>query len=220
MRLPPRRRTSLEIRPALYRAGRAITGQDAAGRDLADSIYAELYGVGRGASASSEPRSLFRYYHGRSTLATWVRAVLAQRHVDQIREARRMVPTEQRELERALPPTAPSEPDPGHGRRVARLQVVLRRTLAELPAPDRLRLGCYYTQRMTLAAVGRLVGEHEATVSRRLARNRRRTREALETSLEAEGLTSSETRALLARAVDEWPFDATAELQAAADDTF
>ena len=50
----------LEIRPALYRAGRAITGQDAAGRDLADSIYAELYGVGRGASASSEPRSLFR----------------------------------------------------------------------------------------------------------------------------------------------------------------
>jgi RNA polymerase sigma factor (sigma-70 family) len=210
----------LEIRPALYRAGRAITGQDVAGRDLADSIYAELYGVGRGASASGEPRSLFRYYHGRSTLATWVRAVLAQRHVDQIREARRVVPTEQRELERALPPTAPSEPDPGHGRRVARLQVARRRTLAELPAPDRLRLGCYYIQRMTLAAVGRLVGEHEATVSRGLARNRRQIREALETSLEAEGLTSSETRALLARAVDEWPFDATAELQAAADDTF
>jgi IS30 family transposase len=73
---------------------------------------------------------------------------------------------------------------------------------------------------MTLAAIGRLMGEHEATVSRRLARNRRRIREALETSLETEGLTSSETRALLARAVDEWPFDATAELQAAADDTF
>lgn len=73
---------------------------------------------------------------------------------------------------------------------------------------------------MTLAAIGRLVGEHEATVSRGLARNRRRIREALEATLESEELTSLEARALLARAVDEWPFDATAELQAAADDAF
>jgi DNA-directed RNA polymerase specialized sigma24 family protein len=122
--------------------------------------------VGRGASESGEPRSLLRYYHGRSTLATWVRAVLAQRHVDQIREARRVMPTEQR----ALPPTAPSEPDPGHGLSPARSP--------SPPDPG-----------------------------------------GAQTSPEAEGLTSSETRALLARAVDEWPFDATAELQAAADDT-
>lgn len=209
-----------ELRPTLYRAGRAIAGQDVAGRDLADSIYAELYGVGRNASASSEPRSLFRYYHGRSTLATWLRAVLAQRHVDQIREARRMVPTEQRELERALPPTSPSDPDPDHARRVSGLQVALRHTLAELPARDRLLLGCYYIQRMTLAAIGRLVGEHEATISRRLARNRRRIRKGLETSLEAEGLTPPEIRTLLARAVDEWPFDVTHEVQAAADEPF
>lgn len=99
-----------ELRPTLYRAGRAIAGQDVAGRDLVDSIWAELYGVGRGGSVSNEPRSIFRYYHGRSTLATWLRAVLAQRHVDHIRETRRMVPTETRELERALPTSGRSMP--------------------------------------------------------------------------------------------------------------
>lgn len=209
-----------ELRPILYRAGRAITGDDTGGRDLADSIYAELYGVGRGNRESGEPRSLFRYFHGRSTLATWLRAVLAQRHVDQVREARRLVPTELPELERALPPAVPSEGDPRLARRLALLQHTLRQTLTELPPRDRFRLGCYYLQSMTLAAIGRLLGEHEATVSRRLARNRRNIRERLEAVLENDGLTPRETEALLEQAVDEWPFDATADLQAAADRTF
>ncbi len=210
----------LQLRPTLYRAGRAITGDDTAGRDLADSIYAELYGVRRGDQGSSEPRSLFRYYHGRSTMATWLRAVLAQRHVDQIRESRRTVPTDPQELEQALPPEAPPEPEPRRDQRFVVLRTTLRRTLGDLPARDRLRLGCYYLQGMTLAAIGRLLGEHEATASRGLARSRRNIRAALESALEADGLTPTETRALLEQAVDAWPFDATAELQAAADETF
>jgi RNA polymerase sigma factor (sigma-70 family) len=209
-----------ELRPTLYRAGRAITGDETAGRDLADSLYAELYGVRRGDQEASEPRSLFRYYHGRSTMATWLRAVLAQRYVDQIRESRRTVPTDARELERALPAETPPEPEPRRDQRFAVLRTALRRTLADLPARDRLRLGCYYLQGMTLAAVGRLLGEHEATTSRGLARSRRSIRAALESALEADGLTPTETRALLEQAVDAWPFDATAELQAAADETF
>ncbi len=210
----------LELRPTLYRAGRAITGDDTEGRDLADSIYAELYGVRREHQDSGGRRSLFRYYHGRSTVATWLRAVLAQRHVDQIRESRRTVPTEAQELELTLPPETPPEPDPRRDRRFAVLRTALRRALGELPARDRLRLGCYYLQGMTLAAVGQLLGEHEATASRGLSRNRRAIRVALETALEAEGLTPTETEALLEHAVDAWPFDATAELQAAVDDTF
>ena len=209
-----------EFRPALYRAGRAITGDDTDGRDLADSIYAELYGVGRGQEPSGEVRSLFCYFHGRSTLLTWLRTVLAQRHVDHVRRTHRLVPTELPELERALPPTAPSDEDPRHAHLVALLQLTLRHTLAALPARDRFRLGCYYVQSMTLAAIGQLLGEHEATVSRRLARNRRNIRKALEAVLKKEGLTPPETEALLEQAADEWPFDATAELQAAADKTF
>src|SRR6266850_5119235 len=54
-------------------------------QELADSLFAELYGL----SEVANRRSLFRYFHGRSSLKTWLRAVLAQRHVDTIRTGRR-----------------------------------------------------------------------------------------------------------------------------------
>src|SRR6266478_3472133 len=55
--------------------------------DLADSLFADLYGL---TDAKRGDRSLFRYFHGRSSLKTWLRTVLAQRHVDYIRSQRRM----------------------------------------------------------------------------------------------------------------------------------
>src|SRR6266481_3206792 len=54
--------------------------------DLADSLFSELYGL---ADRKTAERSLFRYFHGRSSLKTWLRAVLAQRHIDSIRAGRR-----------------------------------------------------------------------------------------------------------------------------------
>ena len=55
--------------------------------------------------------------------------------------------------------------------------------VAALAARDRLRLGCYYGQDLTLAQIGRTLGEHEATVSRHLARARREIREHVEREL-------------------------------------
>jgi IS30 family transposase len=55
--------------------------------------------------------------------------------------------------------------------------------VADLPARDRLRLSCYYAQGLKLAAVGRLLKEHEATVSRNLARSRSDLREAIDARL-------------------------------------
>src|SRR5882762_6812610 len=55
-----------EQRPRLYRAADALAPGGAA-RELADSLYADLYGLddrGKGR------QSLFRYFHGRSSLAT------------------------------------------------------------------------------------------------------------------------------------------------------
>ena len=210
----------LELRPALYRAGRAITGEETAGRDLADSIYAELYGVGRGDRIATERRSLFRYYHGRSTLATWLRAILAQRHVDQVRVARRTVAVEDRELERATSATHGARGEPDRARHLAILRAALRNALGSLAPPDRLRLGCYHAQGMTLAAIGRLLDEHEATVSRRLARARRAIRGTLERALTEEGLTAAEIHDCFEYAVEHWPFDLTAELQETTDVTF
>ena len=75
----------LTYRPELYRAARAIAGEG--GRELADSLYGELFGL---AGNDGERRSLLRYYQGRSRLGTWLRSVLAQRHVDAIRASRRL----------------------------------------------------------------------------------------------------------------------------------
>src|SRR5262245_38721528 len=57
-----------EQRPGLYRAADAIDPTGAA-REIADSLYADLYGF---ADGEAERQSLFRYFHGRSRLSTWL----------------------------------------------------------------------------------------------------------------------------------------------------
>jgi hypothetical protein len=49
-----------------------------------------------------------------------------------------------------------------------------------------LRLSCYYAQGLTLAETGRVLREHEATVSRQLARTRRAIRDAIEARLRSD----------------------------------
>jgi hypothetical protein len=62
-----------------------------------------------------------------------------------------------------------------------------------LPPRDRLRLRSYYAVELTLAQIGRLTGEHEATVSRQLARTRRHVREEVSRDLrEKAGLDEAE----------------------------
>ena len=85
--------------------------------------------------------------------------------------------------------------------------------LSGLGARDRLRLSCYYVQEMTLAQVGRLLGEHEATVSRKLDRARRHLRAQVERSLAAnDRLGTDEIRLCYEYALEEWPFDLTGAL--------
>ena len=69
-----------EFRPALYRAADAIDPGGGA-REAADALYAELYGL---KNKDGARQSLFHYFHGRSSLATWLRSLVTQRFVDQI----------------------------------------------------------------------------------------------------------------------------------------
>lgn len=163
-----------EYRPVLYRAADALDRSGGA-RELADSLYAELYGI-RG--VDGERPSLFRYFKGRSSLATWLRAVLAQRYVDRHRASKRLAPLPEDEGAGVLEP-----PDPDRARHAAITIEALRLAVAQLPARDRLRLASYYVQELTLAETGRLLREHEATVSRQLARTRRGIRTAVERHL-------------------------------------
>ena len=84
------------------------------------------------------------------------------------------------------------------------MQRTLERAVANLPARDRLRLACYYAQELTLAATGRLLGEHEATSSRQLARTRRVIREDVERQLRVEcGLSDAEVAQCFASVSDD-----------------
>ena len=96
-----------EYRPLLYRAADALDRTHGA-REIADSLYAELYGVN---GKTGTRQSLFRYYEGRSSLATWLRAVLAQRYVDRLRTQRRVEP-----LPDEGPAARSEEPDPHRAR--------------------------------------------------------------------------------------------------------
>jgi len=170
-----------EQRPQLYRAADALDPTGNA-RDLADALYADLFGF---PDSEGNRKSLFRYFHGRSTLSTWLRAVLAQRHVDRLRSARRLESLPDEETV-ALPPGPSDASDPERPRYLMLIRRTLRRAVAKLDPRDRLRLGCYYGQSLTLAETGRLLGEHEATASRNLARTRKAIREDVEGQLRTE----------------------------------
>src|SRR5262249_11247762 len=64
---------------------------DPSAMELADSLFTDLYGLSGSQSGQkvAGSSSLFRYFHGRSSLKTWLRAVLAQRHIDRIRAGKR-----------------------------------------------------------------------------------------------------------------------------------
>ena len=178
-------------RPVLYRAARALTGDEATARELADTLWAELYGVGGSRAsleAGHERRSLLEYFHGRSQLATWLRSVLSQRHIDRIRSQKRTDPLEtDNEGDPVNPSTHLAEPhDPDRGRYVEAFRHALQGALSELAPRDRLRLSAYYVEALTLAEIGRILGEHEATVSRRLAKIRKAVRADVERRLTAE----------------------------------
>ena len=167
-------------RPVLYRSADALEPGGGA-REVADALYADLFGL---QEREGRRQSLFRYFHGRSSLATWLRAVLAQRFVDRVRSRRRLEPLP--EHEEAAPAFTAAAPDPDRTRYVALMCAALAAALGRLPDRDRLRMSLYYVQQLTLSQAGRLLNESEATVSRQLARTRGVLRKDVEDQLARE----------------------------------
>jgi RNA polymerase sigma factor (sigma-70 family) len=197
-------RFMLEYRPLLYRAADAL---DASGRarDIADSLYAELYGI-RG--DRDQRQSLFLYFEGRSSLAVWLRAVLVQRYVDRLRADGRFEPLPANESGDPNPgarvDASRAIPDPDRSRYQSLVADAFGRVVAALHHRDKLRLACYYVQGLTLAETGRLLGEHEATASRHLARTRKAIRAQVERVLrDTAGLTDAQIAECFAAAVDD-----------------
>ena len=191
------------------RAARVIAG-DAEGDEIADALLADLFARGGPGSAR---RPLFDYFHGRSRLGTWLRALVAQRHVDRLRATRRLTTFEDGDAETR--PSADPSPEDQPGRLGGHVERALDAALAALPPRDRLRLAYYHADDLTLAAVGRLLGEHEATVSRKLQRTREQIKAAIDAVLTNElRLGPDERRACYEQAIVLGRFD-IASLKAA-----
>jgi RNA polymerase sigma-70 factor, ECF subfamily len=188
-----------EHRPILYRAADAIDKTGAA-REAADGLYGDLFGM---TERDGERRSLFRYFHGRSTLATWLRAVLAQRYVDTLRRTRRFESIDAEEPVGTLPGRTESVPAE-RARFLDAIRRALTAAVERLEPRDRLRLACYHAQGLTLAQIGRTLREHEATTSRHLTRTRRAIREDVERQLRHdEGMSEADVAECLASVMDD-----------------
>jgi RNA polymerase sigma-70 factor (ECF subfamily) len=151
-------------RARIYEIALAITRNDSTGRELADSVYAELYGV---SDQGQQRTSKLLYYSWRGSLEGWLRTVLAQDFVDNYRRARPNVSLEE-EAEGGFEPVAPvaeqqSAPD-------ARLAPAIDEALSRLSSEDRYLLSAYFLDGQTLAQIARVLKVHESTISRKLDR--------------------------------------------------
>jgi len=205
----------IEYREMLYSAAYGITKQDSAGRELADSLYAELFGV----SARGEQRqSKLASYTGRGSLAGWLRSVLAQRYVDEYRKARRLVNIEDQDAEllTAMPETSSIDDDVQRKTLAESIGIVLR----QLAAEDRFLLHAYYLDGRNLAEIAQLLGVHESTISRRLKRLGKNLRKQILQRLQSSGLSRRAAEEALSGDVRDIDVNVRKFLQVAGQESF
>jgi RNA polymerase sigma-70 factor (ECF subfamily) len=171
-------------RQPLTRAAIAITGSESLGRDLADQLYGELYGL---TTRDGERRCPLLSYRGRGSLIGWLRTTLAQRHVDHHRRCRRLKPLDDplEDVDVPAPDPEPVTPE----RELSLLERALEQALSERDAEDRYLLAAYYLDGQTLLEIARVLGVHEATVSRKLKRATQGARKQVLKNLQRGGLS-------------------------------
>lgn len=169
------------FRGMLNQAATRITRDSAAGRELADGLYAELYGL---PNRDGRLVSKLDYYMGRGSLSGWLRTVLAQRHVDRCRAYAKDVSLDE-QIEKGVTFAASEEGGEAPDKTVAK---VVGRTLSELNCEERFLLASYYLDRQTLAQIGRQLGMHESTVSRKMEKLTATIRKRIRNRLHAGGM--------------------------------
>jgi len=150
------------FREKLYLAALRIAREDSAARDLADSLYADLYGT---MTRDGQRVSKLASYTGRGSLEGWLRTVLAQEYVNRYRRTKRLVSLEE-ESEEGIQFAAPEAQ--ASATADTRLEQATDAVLAQLPPEDRAVLGAYFLDGRTLAEIARMLGVHESTISRKL----------------------------------------------------
>src|ERR1700726_1972391 len=149
-------------REKLYLSALRIAREDSAARDLADTLYADLYGTH---TREGQRVSKLSSYTGRGSLEGWLRTVLAQEFVNRYRRTKRLVSLDEESEEGSQFAAPDPEPLPSAD---SRLESATAAALAALSAEDRTVLASYYLDGRTLAEVARMLGVHESTISRKV----------------------------------------------------
>lgn len=176
------------FRAPLTQIAIGIAGSVVMGQELADSLYAELFGL---TERGEQRRSPLSYYSGRGSLKGFLRATLAQRNVDHLRRAGREIPITDDDLP-AVPPAPPPPPNV-----LVPLSQCLAAVLGSLEQEERFLLSAWFLDRRTLLEISRILGVHEATVSRRLQRLTDRLNKDLLKSLQASGMSRAAAKEAL-----------------------
>ena len=201
----------VRYREKLYDAARSIAPSESTARELADSLYADLFGT---ETREGRRVSKLNYYAGRGSLEGWLRMVLAQEYVNRFRKQRRLVSLEEqaeagvqfRAPDSAAMPDGSPAPD-------SRLEAATDEALAALPAEDRLILASYYLDGRTLAETARLLGVHESTISRRLEKLTKSLSKAIVRGLLSRGMTRRQAEEALEADVRDLSLDVDKQLK-------
>src|SRR5229473_6222073 len=194
-------------REKLYDIARGVTKEDSSARELADSIYGDLYGT---SERAGHRVSRLNFFMGRGSLEGWLRTVILQEFVNRYRKQKKLISLDEQEEEgvqfsAASPaPTSPLD---------KRLGDAVDQALSQLAADDRLVLASYYLDDRTLTEIGKVLGVHESTISRRLEKLLKVVRKQVLAGLVARGMNRSQAEEALESDVRYLQVDVTKKLQ-------
>jgi RNA polymerase sigma-70 factor (ECF subfamily) len=183
-----------------------ITHDGAHAADLADSLFADLYGVN---TRDGVRRSKLIFYTGRGSLEGWLRTVIAQEFINRYRKQKRVVSLEEQEEEGTQFVAADPAPSCASDQRV---EAATDQALAELSAEDRYVLSAYYLDGRTLAEIARVLGLHESSISRRLDRVSGGLRKRILAGLRERGMSHAQATEALETDVRDLQVDLRARL--------
>ena len=171
------------FREKLYDIARQIAREDSAARELADTVYADLFGT---KTRDGKRISKLESYTGRGSLEGWLRTVLAQEFVNTYRRQRRLVSLDGEsedgvQFAAALPH---SDPPPGPG-----LESSTDEALRALGPEERFVLASYFLDGRTLAEIARALSVHESTISRKVEKLTKQLRKAILKNLLRRGMS-------------------------------
>ena len=170
-------------REKLYDIAAYIAKEGSAARELADSLYADLYGT---TTRDGKRVSKLASYTGRGSLEGWLRTVMAQEFVNRFRRQRRLVSLDQESQEGAQFAAIDPEPtvvvDP-------RVESATEQAIGRLSAEERFILASYYLDDRTLAEIAGTLAVHESTISRKLDKLAKSLRKQILLLLERNGMS-------------------------------